>query len=112
MLVVALIAVFAAWSVAHVASAATMQLQMAAIAAEDHSMDMADCDGCDPGKLDGKDGSLCELVCLSPVVADLTVDQEVTASRVAVPHTAPPVHMPAGRTYPPDPLPPRSVLPI
>ena len=106
-LVVALIAVFAAWSVAQVANATTMALEMAAVDGE--AMDMADCEGCDPGEMDDQASLACNILCVSPAFADLATSQASTSAPVPS-QTGWAVYDFAGRTYPPDPFPPRSVF--
>lgn len=109
-LIVALIVVFAAWSVVQVANATTMSLEMAAMTAdEDGAMDRAACDACGSDQM-VQDASLsCSIACTSPAVVDLA-DSEIS-SLVQMSSEAP---MAAGslvgQTYPPDPFPPRSVL--
>lgn len=106
-LVVALIAVFAAWSSAHIATATTMSLEMAAM--DGKAMDMADCNACDPGELGDQSSLSCDFACVSPVLADLVTSQVFTSSPMAE-HVVRPVYDFAGRTYPPDPHPPRAFL--
>ena len=106
--VVALIAVFAAWSVAHVASATTMTLEMAA--ADGEAMDMADCDACTSGELGDEASLACDVVCVSPALADLATTSQAFAPAPVASQATWPVHEVDGRTHPPDPYPPRSVL--
>lgn len=106
-LVVALIAVFAAWSSAHVANATTMSLEMAAM--DDGSMDMANCDACDPGEPGDQSSLSCDFACVSPVLANLVTSQVFMSAPVAE-HAVRLVYDFAGRTYPPDPHPPRAFL--
>ncbi|ORE91769.1 hypothetical protein ATO13_19295 [Stappia sp. 22II-S9-Z10] len=107
-LVVALLAVFAAGSVAHVASTTTMAIKMAF--ADTGAIDMADCTGCDADD-DGDDGVLvCNLVCSAPFVADLRTESAV--NMLAVVSMAEPTGLSdfVGRTGPPDPYPPRTLM--
>lgn len=106
--VVALLAAFAAGSVVHATGMTTMALKMAF--ADGGTMDMADCTGCDADG-DGDDGGLvCDLVCTVPFVADLGM-QSIVSAPVAV-STAEPtsVYDFVGRTGPPDPYPPRTLI--
>lgn len=110
-LVVALIAVLTAWSALQVASATEMSLEMAALAPDsDAVMNMADCPGCDSPETGNKANPLCELVCVAPVLADLTSSQEFTPAPLEAAHHAGPICAHVGRTDPPDPYPPRPVL--
>ena len=104
-LAVALLAVFAAGSVVHATSTTTMAVKMAL--GDGGTMDMADCTDCDAG---GDGGLVCDLVCTAPFVADLGTESVV---RVPVPvSTAAPngVCDFVGRTGPPDPHPPRTLI--
>lgn len=104
---VALLAVFAASVVVHAASATTMAVKMAL--ADGGAMDMADCDGCGSGDAGDKSGPPCDMVCIAPFVA--TVNAEASP---AFPMSATAVTWVsrdfAGRTGPPDPYPPRSLI--
>lgn len=109
--VMALIAVFAAWTAAHVASATTMSLEMVAVTpADGEVMDMADCDACGSGEMSEQATLGCDIACVSPVLADLATSQAVWSAPMASLHSARPVYDFAGRTYSPDPHPPRAVL--
>jgi hypothetical protein len=105
-LLVALLAVFAASGVVHAASATTMAVKMAL--ADGDAMDMADCDGCGSGDAGNKSGPPCDMVCIAPFVA--TVNAETA---LAFPMSATAVDWAsrdfAGRTGPPDPYPPRNL---
>lgn len=106
-LLVALLAVFAASVVVHAASATTMAVKMAL--ADGGAMDMADCDGCGSGDAGDKSGPPCDIVCIAPFVA--TVNAETAP---AFPMSATAVTWVsrdfAGRTGPPDPYPPRTLI--
>lgn len=112
LLVVALIAVFAAWSVAHVASATTMSMDMAAMdAAADGGVESADCDACGPAEAGDKvDLASCSIACASPVLAELAATQGLALAPAFSSHAARPVRVLAGRAHSPDPFPPRSIL--
>lgn len=108
MIAVLLVAVFAAGSVAHVASATTMSLEMAL--AGGPAMDMADCEGCDAGG-DGDEGSLtCTMVCIAPFTAIPTQDNAAGLRVVAEAPAPSGVHDFVGRKGPPDPFPPRTLV--
>lgn len=106
-LVLALIAVFAAWSSAHVANATTMALEMAAV--DGDAMDMADCDACESGEMGDQASLACNMACVSPVLAVLVTGQTLTPAPVGS-HTGWATCTFPGQTYPPDPYPPRAVL--
>ena len=109
-LVVALMAVLAAWSVMQVATATTMSPETSAMmAAESGAMDMDNCPECDTGE-EGKVDRLCHLVCVSPTLADLVVIQMFGSALGVTSHVLKIERQPVGRTDPPDPYPPRSVL--
>lgn len=107
-LVAALLAVFAVGSVVHATSTTTMAVKMAL--ADGGPMDMADCTGCD-AEGNGDDGGLtCDLVCNAPFVADLGTESTVSVP-VAVSTVEPRgVYDFVGRTGPPDPHPPRTLI--
>ena len=108
--VMALIAVFAAWTAAHVASATTMSLEMVAMTAADGEvMDMADCEACGAGEMGEQASLACDIACVSPALADLGASQAFTSAPVSS-QARWSVDDFAGRTYPPDPHPPRAVL--
>lgn len=108
-LVVALVAVFAAWSVAQVAIATTMTLEMAV--ADGQDMTMPACEGCGSGGTDDRAGLACDAACASPVLADLAATQGPNPVPM-VPHPGWSAHDAAGWTCPPEPHPPRAPLPI
>lgn len=107
-LVVALIALLVAWSVGQAAAAAAMSLEMPT--ADDRAMDMADCGGCPSDEAGDKAGPLCDLVCLSPILANLTVSQEFATAPAVTSHAPRAVSVLVGRTSSPDPHPPRTAL--
>lgn len=108
-LVVALLAVFAAWSSASVSNATTMALEMAA--SDGMATDMADCEACGSEEMGDAASLVCDVACVSPILADLVTSQSFTSAPVAS-HAMWFVRSFDGRAYPPDPHPPRSVLPI
>jgi hypothetical protein len=108
MIAVALLAVFAAGSVVHVASATTVSLQMAL--ADGAAMDMADCEGCGTGGDGDESGLACGTVCVAPFTATLA-QENASGLRVVAKSPAPSgVHDFVGRTGPPDPYPPRTLI--
>jgi hypothetical protein len=107
-LVFALIAVFAAWSAAHVANATTMALEMATV--EGDGMDMAGCDACDSEEMGDQASLACDVTCVSPVLVDLATTSQAFTSAPTASHAIKPLSDLAGRSYPPEPHPPRSVL--
>ena len=100
-----LLAVFAAGTVAHAASATTMSLKMALAAGG--TMDMDDCEGCGSGGDDGKSGATCDIICISPFAGTLNAEGSFLRPVAATP-SAFGLYDFAGRTGPPDPYPPRS----
>jgi hypothetical protein len=114
-LAIVLLAMFAAGTVAHGARATSMSLAMSHDALAGGGMaggdmageDMGDCDGCPPGD-DGK-VPLCSQFCLAPFAA-LPVAVGVELSIVAAETAASPLNEMVGRTGPPDPSPPRTII--
>lgn len=107
-LVVALLAVFAVGSVVHATSTTTMAVKMAT--ANGGPMDMADCTGCDADGNGDESGLACDLVCTAPFVADLGAG---TALGVPVGESTAAlkgVYDFVGRTGPPVPYPPRTLI--
>ena len=110
-LVVALIGMLAAWSIAQAASATTMSLEMGAMrAADSRAMDMAGCTGCDVHETSNKAAPHCHLVCVAPILADLTTSPMLILGVLIALYVAGPLTPLVGRTHSPDPHPPRSVL--
>lgn len=98
-----LVAAFASGTVAHAANATSMDLTMALESAD---TDMPDCQGCPD---DGSRLPSCDTVCVTPFVAVIPVaaaDMPVIHSPLAIPA----VRQVVGRTGPPDPYPPRSII--
>ena len=109
LLVVVLIAAFAVWSTVQPAGATTMAQEMGTISHHGDILDAARCDGCASRGMDSKDNVHCHSVCTSPILADLTDTLETKVESRQL-HVAVPVYDLVGRTYPPDPYPPRALL--
>lgn len=108
-ILVALLAVLAAWSAVQAGTATTMSLDMAAAVP---ATDMTDCDACDSDKAGGRISPACDLVCASTVLADLSAGPgPAPAPATSLPALAPAADR-DGLAPPPDPFPPRSLLPI
>lgn len=102
-LLIALVAAFAVGTVAHSASVTVMDVEMALSSAD---MGMSDCQGCPDA--DGQALS-CDSICVTPVMAVLPSIR--TSLPPATSCTACfEVRSVAGRTGPPDPYPPRSII--
>lgn len=107
LIVVMLLAVFAAGTVAHSAMATEMAVTMAVADAGEIGMDMPDCSGCDTD--DATDMAACDLACTAPLVADLS------SASLPGPHIRP-QHEPSiprdmrGRTGGPALDPPRTLI--
>ena len=106
-LVMAVLTVFAVGSVVHVASSTTMSVKMAL--SDTGTMDMADCEGCGSSGGDGDDGLTCDIVCLAPLLANLIPDGVLAVGPGASP-TGPDFYDFVGRTGPPEPYPPRTLI--
>lgn len=103
-LVIAVLAVFAAGSTVHAAAAAAMDVKMSMAAAG--GMDMDGCDGCG----DSGDGKMaCDPVCVTPLLA---VANQDAILRDAAPGIFGKVRAEGirGQTGPPDPYPPRTII--
>jgi hypothetical protein len=110
--VILLIALVAAWSVAQAAGSATMRHDMAGFTSHhEHALASTHCHDCDMSSMGDDTGALCQIACLSPIIADLsTSSAPVTAAPVMlldVFMSATDLH---GRSDPPDPFPPRASL--
>ena len=103
-----LITIVAMWSVAQVAGATTMSLEMASAAPGDE-MDMPGCDDCDADQMSMDDHAFCQIVCAPVALADLSVSEDVRAMPAIATHVTAPVHVLAGQTFPPDLHPPRAL---
>jgi len=93
--------------VTQVAGATAMSLTMAL--ADSGAIDMPDCDGCDPGADDDKSGIGCEFVCTAPLLAGLGQENTLEVPPTVL-VTVPGISTRNGRTGPPDPYPPRSLI--
>ncbi len=100
--VIVLLAVFAAGTVAHTASATIMSVKMASAAAD--GMQNGGCDECPDG--DGKAGS-CDTMCGQPLWA-ATVSGETLSPIAKGVFTGVPPSPVETRAGPPDPYPPRA----
>jgi hypothetical protein len=110
LMIVVLIAVLAVGTVARAASATVMTLHMASAdemaTAVDPSMHMDDCIGCGAGDM-LPDSAACDMVCTAPFVA--VIPDGIRLVPPAAGEGPPPSGVAfAGRTAPPDPLPPRA----
>ena len=101
-LIVVLVAVFVAGTIAQTASAMIMNVKMSLAVTGDP--DKGDCAGCT--KEDGK-APVCSVVCVSLFVATLT-PVEIAVPRAAPGFDVPPGRKTTGHTGPPEPYPPRS----
>ncbi len=103
-LLIVLLAAFAAGTILESAAAAAMAAQMTL--AKSGTMDGSGCDGCTDN---GRNMPDCDFVCVAPVFAMSNAPgtpqpvAEVTAADAMVPGVA-------GRTGPPDPFPPRIIV--
>lgn len=106
-LFIALLAVFAASSVASAASANAMSVKMAAAA--DGGMDMPDCQNCDGAPDGDASGPACDVMCIVPLIACAeqarTLDLGHAVALATLTGKSPP-----GRTSPPEPYPPRPFI--
>lgn len=107
-LVVALLAVFAAGSVVHATSTTTMAVKMAL--ADGDTMEMADCTGCDTDGRGDDGGLACDLVCTAPFVADLATKFDLSGPVGVSTAGQKGIYDFVGRTGPPDPYPPRTLI--
>lgn len=104
---ITLITAFAVGTVAHAASNTTMSLKMAVSVGG--TMDMADCQGC--GSDDGgqEDGLGCDIVCVTSFLANISADAN-TPLVVGLSLSDRSFYELAGRTGPPEPYPPRTLI--
>lgn len=111
LLACALLAAFAAGSVVQAASATTMALKMAfaGSGAMDMAGDMAGCDGCGSGDKAGDGGLACQAACLAPLAANLYQESALAPFPCAAP-AAVGLCDAVGRTAPPEPHPPRTLI--
>lgn len=99
-----LVLAFAAGSVMQVAQATDITIKMSEMAPSAGAM--ADCDGCGD---DGKDETTCSPDCVAPAMAVFAASKVLVRSakdRV----TFPPANVLVGRSGPPDPHPPRTLV--
>lgn len=106
-LMIVLVAAFAAGSVAHAASATSIAVKMALAGAG--GMNMTDCEWCGTdGDDDDADGT-CDLVCVTTLIA--TVGCDTVPQPPVMTHAAgESVCGFVGRTGPPEPYPPRTLI--
>ncbi|MBP1807026.1 hypothetical protein [Rubellimicrobium aerolatum] len=111
-LVVLLIAVVAAWSVAQASSTTTMALDMAARTAHHAaSVETVHCHHCGAGGASDEAGLLCQIGCVAPALADLVVSFEPgVALAASALRDVPPTPDLRGRSDPPEPFPPRLLV--
>lgn len=109
LLIVALLAVFSAWTVAQVAGATKMSLEMTTLAPVD-DMGMSGCKDCDAGKMDQTGSVVCQSICAPAVLAELVGPDAIGSAPLVSVHVVMLVEVPRGQTYPPDPRPPRLIL--
>lgn len=102
-LAIVFLAVFAASTAAQVGAATDMSLKMSVTTMDSG---MADCQGC-PG--DDAQASTCDQFCVT-VLAAICLPTATELPYVAVIDSAPPGEQSDGRTGPPDPYPPRSIV--
>lgn len=101
---IVMLAAFAAGTVTHAASAVSMTMKMTLAAID--GADMGDCKDCPGGKGDVQP---CDKACLSPILGVVPSgqpslpDAETTTESLVLQNVA-------GRTGPPDPYPPRSII--
>ncbi|MBE0704233.1 MAG: hypothetical protein IH582_13880 [Afipia sp.] len=101
---IVMLAAFAAGTVVHTANAATMSAKMTL--AVIYGADMGDCQDCS----DGNDNSLkCDNVCISPILAVVPSGQPSLPGAETITES-PVLQSVIGRTGPPDPYPPRSII--
>ena len=105
--VFAALTAFAGGSVANVTSATTMSLKMAL--ADGGAMDMADCQGCGSDSGDNNGGIDCDMVCVAPILANLNLEVSVPAV-IGISPSASAFYDLVGRTGPPEPYPPRTLI--
>jgi hypothetical protein len=104
MFAIVLLAVFAAGTVANAAGATSMSLKMSAIAMADGTM--GDCQDCPS---DNSNSLACDQACVVPLVAIAPVTRiDLPAAQTEVAVSA--VKESTGRTGPPLPYPPRTII--
>lgn len=107
LLVLTMAVLLASWSVAQAAGSTAMALDMASTG---HHGGTVHCEGCDDhGATDSKANVQCHSICVAPVLADLT-DALETRPDLRESHDAASISPLTGRTDPPEPYPPRTLL--
>ncbi|MEQ9190961.1 MAG: hypothetical protein RLQ25_10730 [Alphaproteobacteria bacterium] len=102
----ALIAMFAAGTVVHAASATVMSVKVAL--SDGDVTDMAGCAGCRPSGNDEASNILCDAICISPFSGTLNAERNFQRLVAASPSTFGEYKF-VGRIESPDPYPPRSL---
>ena len=105
-----LIVVFAAWSVVQVVSGTGEQMERAFNVSHDDIVDVANCDGCGPREPAGKTAVECHIVCVPPIMADFIDTPDVRLPLLPSQVLAQDFALSVGRSYAPDPHPPRFLL--
>lgn len=105
--VLALLALFATGIIVNSASATSMSLKM--VLANASVADMADCQGCGTDSDSEESGPNCDIVCTISFAASLG-QVDTFSPRVAEPATLQSANHLAGRTGPPEPYPPRTLI--
>ena len=103
----ALLALFATGIVMHSASTTSMSLKMAL--ADAGVADMADCQGCGTDSDSQESGPNCDIVCTASFAASLG-QVDTFSPHFAEPATLQSAKHLAGRTGPPEPYPPRTLI--
>lgn len=109
LIVIMLLAVFAASSIVHAVSANAMSLDMAM--SEDGTMSMTDCQDCPEDGNGDPDGAACKLVCTTPPIASLNATGSFVHAVPVLRHKRPiGMTIPHGLRAPPEPFPPRTFI--
>lgn len=106
-LIFSMLVAFATSSAVHATAATTISLKMAL--ADGGAMEMSDCTDCDMDMAGDAAGAACELACSAPFVADLVREIPLTSRHLDVYQRSSP-HDFVGRTSPPEPYPPRTLV--
>lgn len=99
-----MLAAFAAGSVVYAVNAATMSAKMTLAAID--GADMGDCQDCADGN---GDMPSCDIVCVSSILAVVPTSQPILPGAETTTES-PVLQSVTGRTGPPDPYPPRSII--
>lgn len=102
--IIMMLAAFATGTVVHAANAATMSAKMTLAVID--GADMGDCQDCSDGN---DDMPQCDNVCVSPVLAVAPSGQPSLSAAETTPENLV-LQSVIGRTGPPDPYPPRSII--